>query len=204
MDKRETQKNNRAPSAIRFKNLLAYPLGVLLFREVVMERICECGNVISPRSKKSKCRRCYKNEDARLQYKLNPKIKNDKNKKYHDKYLKSKSYRLSQLKHKLNRTNKRYGITMIERDKMIVNQNNKCLICGVDFSSIPQNHICIDHNHITGKVRGILCNKCNSGLGMFRDNPGYILKAVEYIKSSESEIKKAEIKTFDMVNNFPF
>lgn len=43
----------------------------------------------------------------------------------------------------------------------------------------------IDHDHKTGKVRGILCQGCNLGLGGFRDNPGYLLSALSYLNKNK-------------------
>jgi hypothetical protein len=51
----------------------------------------------------------------------------------------------------------------------------ECMICG------SKERLCIDHCHTTSEVRGILCSKCNSGLGMFRDNTTYLLKAIQYL-----------------------
>lgn len=55
----------------------------------------------------------------------------------------------------------------------------KCLICNSDEKLV------VDHNHISGKVRGMLCNHCNRGLGHFRDNPDTLQKAIDYLKSHE-------------------
>lgn len=51
-----------------------------------------------------------------------------------------------------------------------------CMIC----ESVER--LCIDHDHTTGEVRGILCSKCNTGLGFFRDNPQLLHKASSYLR----------------------
>lgn len=73
----------------------------------------------------------------------------------------------------------RFGLTVDQRRKMIEKQNSLCAICG-DFLLRP----CIDHSHQTGKIRGILCQKCNSGLGMFRDSVVYLSAAIRYLELS--------------------
>ena len=73
---------------------------------------------------------------------------------------------------------KRYGITVDDYAEMLVSHENKCGICGREFSRSPH----IDHDHNTGKVRGLLCYPCNSGLGQFQDSPEILKKAVEYLE----------------------
>ena len=72
---------------------------------------------------------------------------------------------------------------------MLLNQNNSCLICNKEFSSIwGSDAPVVDHDHKTGKVRGILCNERNRGLGYFHDNPAALLNAASYITENiESE-----------------
>lgn len=53
-----------------------------------------------------------------------------------------------------------------------------CELCG----KTNQRRLNIDHNHVTGKVRGLLCDPCNKGLGHFKDDPELIQKAIEYLK----------------------
>ena len=77
---------------------------------------------------------------------------------------------------------KRYKITKGDYEKMMEDQNGKCLICGRDFNKIyfPQNtHI--DHDHKTGKVRALLCNNCNVILGNAFDNPLILINAIKYL-----------------------
>ena len=57
-------------------------------------------------------------------------------------------------------------------------QGNKCAICG----TAPTNKkLDLDHCHETKKIRGLLCNNCNRGLGHFKDNPELLRKAIDYI-----------------------
>lgn len=78
----------------------------------------------------------------------------EKGKKVLQKYLKN-----SERKNRLKRT---YGLTLKQYDKMIEDQGGVCAICG----GINENghRLAVDHNHETGKVRGLLCRKCNLGL----------------------------------------
>ncbi len=55
-----------------------------------------------------------------------------------------------------------------------------CEICG--GKQRPGKHMCVDHNHTTGKVRGPLCDWCNKGLGQFRDDPALLMAAIQYLK----------------------
>jgi len=71
-----------------------------------------------------------------------------------------------------------YGIQVDEFDAMMLDQDSKCYICLGDNGLIA---LCIDHDHKTGKVRGLLCNRCNRGLGLFQDNPELLFKAVDYL-----------------------
>lgn len=57
-------------------------------------------------------------------------------------------------------------------------QGNACAICKVPFDNTQV----VDHNHITGLVRGLLCNACNLGLGQFRDSSQLLVSAREYLE----------------------
>ena len=62
---------------------------------------------------------------------------------------------------------------------MKTNQNNKCLICGNEQDG---KDLAIDHCHTTNKVRGLLCNSCNLGLGCFKDNLDILASAIKYLE----------------------
>lgn len=66
-------------------------------------------------------------------------------------------------------------------------QNGLCSICSkpekmVKKSSDNVYRLCVDHNHTTGVVRGLLCHNCNTALGKFKDRPEVLLRAYEYLK----------------------
>ena len=81
-----------------------------------------------------------------------------------------------------NRKYKKYGITKFDLDKMRRKQGNKCAICGAEESALKV-PLYIDHDHKTGKVRGLLCNKCNSGL-YYIEKKHWVEKAREYLENT--------------------
>lgn len=70
----------------------------------------------------------------------------------------------------------RYGITVEEYDAMFERQEGLCAIC-----SVPRKRFHVDHDHETKRVRGLLCNNCNTGIGMFQDNPTLLRLASMYV-----------------------
>jgi DNA-directed RNA polymerase subunit RPC12/RpoP len=75
------------------------------------------------------------------------------------------------------------SITNISRTHysiLLVAQNYKCAICGIDASKLSR-ELSVDHSHITQKVRGLLCNHCNIGLGNFKDSSELLTKAIDYL-----------------------
>ena len=64
---------------------------------------------------------------------------------------------------------------------MLEKQNGVCAICNKEEKSKNKN-LFVDHDHQTGKVRSLLCNNCNSGLGQFNDNLNLLESAVLYLK----------------------
>lgn len=80
---------------------------------------------------------------------------------------------------------KRYGTTIEEIDRLTEEQEGRCAICGGPPTG---NHgrLAMDHNHETGLFRGLICGHCNNGLGMFKDSPGLLRKAAEYLEKRGS------------------
>lgn len=79
---------------------------------------------------------------------------------------------------KIKRVELNYNITKKEYNYMLKEQEYICKICKGDLGNKP----CIDHNHRNGEIRGILCDNCNKGLGLFRDNPFILFRAIKYLK----------------------
>ena len=82
---------------------------------------------------------------------------------------------------------KKYGITLEEFWIIWTAYRGQCGICGI-LMKLPENRqgqsldvVAVDHDHTTGKVRGLLCNACNKGLGLFKDSIENLQKAKEYL-----------------------
>ncbi len=76
-------------------------------------------------------------------------------------------------------TIRRYGISLNDYDLMLEEQGGVCAICGTDDPRASRFHI--DHNHGTGKVRGLLCATCNQGIGLLQDSPFVLSQALNYL-----------------------
>lgn len=73
----------------------------------------------------------------------------------------------------------RYGITPEQKVQIFESQGSCCAVCK---SSEPRGgKWATDHCHVRGKVRGVICNSCNTGLGLFADNPDFLREAAEYL-----------------------
>lgn len=98
---------------------------------------------------------------------------------------------------KVKATNRRiklkrqYGLTIEDYNAMLDSQNGVCKICGMpetkmqrrgsDTKLTPES-LHVDHDHATGKIRGLLCYKCNTALGKFDDNPELFRRAIAYLR----------------------
>jgi Recombination endonuclease VII len=82
-----------------------------------------------------------------------------------------------------------YGLTMAQFEKMAAAQGGVCAICKkapyADHPSPRKTRLSVDHDHATRAIRGLLCDKCNTGLGMFEDNPGLLAAAIAYLAAAQ-------------------
>lgn len=86
----------------------------------------------------------------------------------------------------------RYGITESKYDEMLKSQGFKCAICNAP-EDLNEKRMHVDHCHATGKVRGILCFRCNTGLGNFQDNSSNMIQAMSYLACSLIEPESKEV-----------
>lgn len=71
------------------------------------------------------------------------------------------------------------GFTQEDFDNKLKEQDYKCAICGTSDSGVMDFHA--DHDHKTGQKRGVLCHKCNTGLGLLKDDVDILCSAIEYL-----------------------
>jgi gluconate kinase len=121
----------------------------------------------------SKVRSAYKEKNREL-------IR-EKNKQYRFDHVEvTKNYKMS----------RRYGLSHEQFINMVNKQNNLCAICNQPEKTFDQRikmlrRLAIDHNHTTGKVRGLLCLECNSGIGKLKDSIELLTKAINYLKEND-------------------
>jgi hypothetical protein len=78
---------------------------------------------------------------------------------------------------------KQYGITLEAYEKLLERQGSACAICREKFIATPH----LDHCHLTGRVRGLVCRRCNTGLGCFRDDESVMLAAITYLRRAAAD-----------------
>lgn len=125
---------------------------------------------------KSTCKYCVNKksiESARIRASKDPDYWKKRGKKRREREgpegaLRSRNYRLKA----------KYGLSHDDYLILAESQENRCAICG-DLDD----QMVVDHCHVTGNIRGLLCNKCNVGLGMFRDRPDLLTAAIDYLNS---------------------
>ena len=80
----------------------------------------------------------------------------------------------------------RYNVSVSDYNIIYKKQNGVCAICNKKESSTNCNGkvrvLSVDHNHSTGKIRGLLCARCNQALGLFQDNPKNLKQAIKYLE----------------------
>ena len=123
----------------------------------------------------SRCRECLKSAEAkRLEDPKHRKSTNARKRKYQ----KSSKGRRYNRNFKFER---RYGITLEQYEAKAALQSGLCVICNEDSKLV------LDHCHESGEVRGLICGRCNLGLGHFQDDPDRLVRAASYLNSELEE-----------------
>lgn len=79
------------------------------------------------------------------------------------------------------RLKKLYNITVEDYEKLHDKYKGGCHICGITIANKLGWRLVVDHSHITGKVRGLLCHNCNAALGLFKDRSSLLIRAADYL-----------------------
>lgn len=131
-------------------------------------------------------------ETQKLWYQKNKELTKSRTKEWH----KNNKVRSRELKTKLRNKDRnvprgyqlksQYGLTLEDYNKMLLQQNAVCKICKKAETRKTRwggiSSLSVDHCHVTGKVRGLLCFVCNAALGAFNDDGLLLQRAVEYLK----------------------
>jgi alpha-D-ribose 1-methylphosphonate 5-triphosphate diphosphatase PhnM len=97
-------------------------------------------------------------------------------KNYQREYQKTEKYRVYKRQKRAADRFAKYQLTHEQATTMLTEQHGRCAICETTLVKYA-----IDHDHTTGVVRGLLCNSCNLGIGLLRDNTTILKKAIEYL-----------------------
>lgn len=105
---------------------------------------------------------------------------------YRDRVLAGVKARQTPAVKRAQHLHEKYGITTFDFDDLLAAQGGRCGICKTDKPVANRgglaNGWCVDHDHSTGKIRGVLCQGCNTGLGSFRDSADALTNAAAYLR----------------------
>jgi len=125
----------------------------------------------------SRCRPCRK------KYRRGEEVR-ARTSKYNQRYAQQNPEIMKQ-KDRKNMLKRFWNMTTEQYDSMLQKQNGTCAICDKTESN-PHKRLCIDHDHTTGKIRGLLCDNHNRAMGLFKDSIADMQKAIEYLKKHKS------------------
>lgn len=78
---------------------------------------------------------------------------------------------------------RRYGLTLEDYVQKLAEQHGRCALCGCEPDTTRRHDFAVDHCHATGRIRGLLCRRCNVGLGHFEDSPELLANAIAYLSA---------------------
>lgn len=80
--------------------------------------------------------------------------------------------------HRTHKYKTQFDLTVGEYEELLAQQDGKCAICQ---TAPGKKMLAVDHDHNTGRVRALLCTACNTGLGLFKDDPVLLARAISYL-----------------------
>jgi hypothetical protein len=168
---------------------------------ILIDKLCtKCKVIESHTSKGKHCRKCVAslsrkhlllNKEHRKGYYKKWRGDNSEGlrvakKKYYDSIKNTPEFIEKRRLNKLKGRNKeverdysyrvKYGITLKDYNEMYTNQEGKCKICNLHYDKLN-----VDHCHTNGNVRGLLCNTCNTGIGLLKDDISILKNAINYL-----------------------
>ena len=172
-------------------------MGLKFLKMTAKNRTCkickEYKNISNFQPKGYQCREC-RNEKQRqywaslpVEIRKSRQMKSEAQKRYREKNL-EKTKQVSREGH----IRRKFGITINDYDSMLNSQNKVCAICKEKCNT--GNNLAVDHNHKTGRIRGLLCKNCNTSIGLLKENVEILENAIIYlsfyelVEESEKEI----------------
>lgn len=152
------------------------------WRNTAVEKTCECGQTFVGKYNSRTCPSCKELNRRRAFQRFK-----DNNPGYWAEWQRKsgagRRYQLSL-----------YGLDEDKYQRLASGQNQRCAICGKTAGAWISNggKLVVDHDHSTGRVRGLLCPYCNRALGQFFDNPEVLMRAREYLRDGPDEINSLE------------
>lgn len=143
-------------------------------RERELRRCPECG--VMHRGTQSRCKPCYATWGRGWRARNREKAR-EACRRYQGKYPER-----TKRNNRAQALRKNYGITIEVFEALLAKQNGRCAICGTDKPCGPGKKLMVDHDHKTGRIRGLLCNHCNSTIGYALECPDRLKKAIAYLE----------------------
>ena len=84
----------------------------------------------------------------------------------------------------------RLGVCNARYSEILVQQNGACAICHSKLNSTRYTKLAVDHDHISGIVRGLLCTNCNTAIGLMKDSPERLRSAADYLSRHQTPTMK--------------
>lgn len=133
------------------------------------------------------CRNAYLREHNRGRLQQDPKFREQRS-RYWQEFRASQGDEWARRRNREQKLRLYYGLTVEQYDAMLKAQGGRCAICGgtQGDADVRKAFLSVDHCHVTGRVRGLLCESCNFGLGKFRDDPELLATAIDYLRRTSA------------------